>query len=519
MSDSKQEINPWMIVLAVMLATFMEVLDTTAVNVSLPHIAGSLSTTADEATWALTSYLVANAIILPITGWLAQRFGRKNLLLASVIGFTAASFMCGLAPTLGFLVFFRIVQGASGGCLQPLSQAVLLEAFPPNERGKAMGFWGLGIVVAPVLGPVLGGWLTDSYSWRWVFYINIPVGVLSILMTKAYIFDPPYLKRDANSRVDYWGIGMLAVWVGALQVALDKGQQEDWFSSNFIRWFVGITVVAFVAFLIREFTTREPVVNLRVFRERTFAAGAFLMTVVGFVLYGSLVLLPLWLQTLLGYSSMEAGIALAPRGIGAMIGMPVVGMMLKKVDPRKFLAAGLFVCAFTLFRFSRLSLDAGFWNFFWPQFIQGLALGLLFVPLTTITMNRIPKEGMGNATSLFNLTRNIGGSVGIAMVTTLDLRYQQAHVNQLGEHFSRFDPVATRMLDGLGHLYRAAGADPIRAGRQAVATAFGLVQRQAAMLAFVDIFLLLAALFMALLPLILIMKRPASEGAEEVVIH
>ena len=283
-----------------MFGTFMEVLDTTVVNVSLPHIAGSLSASIDEATWVLTSYLVANAIILPITGWLSSRFGRKNLLMASVVGFTTSSFLCGLAPTLPLLVFFRILQGAAGGCLQPLSQAVLLEAFPAEERGKAMGFWGLGIVVAPVMGPVLGGWLTDNYSWRWVFYINIPVGIASILMTMRYVFDPPYLKR-MKGIVDYWGIGLLVLWVGGLQVVLDKGQQEDWFASPFIRTFTIVAVLSLIAFLAREFITRHPVVNLRVFQYRTYAAGVFLMTIVGFVLYGSLVLLPLWLQTLLGY--------------------------------------------------------------------------------------------------------------------------------------------------------------------------------------------------------------------------
>lgn len=316
-----------------MFGTFMEVLDTTVVNVSLPHIAGSMSASVDEATWVLTSYLVANAIILPITGWLSARFGRKNLLMTSVVGFTVSSFLCGLAPTLPLLIIFRVLQGASGGCLQPLSQAVLLEAFPPDQRGKAMGFWGLGIVVAPVMGPVLGGWLTDNYSWRWVFYINIPVGIACLIMTKLFIFDPPYLKREKGG-VDYWGIGMLAVWIGGLQVVLDKGQQEDWMQSSFIRAFAAVTVIALIGFLAREFMTRKPVVNLRAFKDRTFSAGVFLMTIVGFVLYGSLVLLPLWLQTLLGYPSLQAGIALAPRGMGSMIGMPLIGGLLGKFDAR-----------------------------------------------------------------------------------------------------------------------------------------------------------------------------------------
>src|SRR5215216_5707189 len=321
-----RHINPWLIAVSVMFATFMEVLDTTVVNVSLPHIAGSLSATVDEATWALTSYLVANAIILPMTGWLANVFGRKNLLLWATGGFTIASFLCGIAPNLGALIAFRILQGATGGALQPLSQAVLLESFEPHERGKAMGFWGLGIVVAPILGPVVGGWLTDSYSWRWVFYINLPVGVASIVMTKMFIFDPPYLRRETE-RIDYWGIGMLVVGIGALQYVLDKGQEADWFADRAILTLSIISAVTLIVLVIHELTTEHPIIDLRVFKERSYATGVFLMTMLGFVLYGSMVLLPVMLQTLLGYPSMQAGIAMAPRGMGSLVMMPIVGIL------------------------------------------------------------------------------------------------------------------------------------------------------------------------------------------------
>ena len=366
-----REVNPWIVAVAVMSATFMEVLDTTVVNVSLPHIAGNLSATIDESTWALTSYLVANAIILPLTGWIANYFGRKRLLLSSVAGFTVASFLCGLAPNLPLLILFRVIQGFTGGALQPISQAVLLEAFKPEERGRAMGFWGLGIVVAPILGPVLGGWLTDSYSWRWVFYINIPVGIVSLLLIQLYVFDPAYITRRSN-RVDYWGIGMLAVGVGALQLMLDKGQEDDWFESNFIVALVVIAVLMLLAFIVRELKTEHPVVDLRVLKVPTYATGVFLMTVVGFVLYGSLVLLPLMLQTLLGYPSLQAGIALAPRGMGSFIAMPLVGMIMGKVDARKLLAMGLAVGALTLFWLGSLNRNLGYWDIFWPQFIQGM---------------------------------------------------------------------------------------------------------------------------------------------------
>src|SRR5690242_20095162 len=445
-SSPQPEVNPWIVAVAVMFATFMEVLDTTVVNVSLPHIAGSLSVSTDEAAWALTSYLVANAIILPMTGWIANYFGRKRTLLAAVFGFTAASFLCGLAPSLPLLIVFRIVQGATGGALQPLSQAVMLEAFPPRDRGKAMAFWGLGIVVAPMLGPVLGGWLTDNFSWRWVFYINLPVGLASVIMTRMFIFDPPYIGRQKRG-IDYWGIGMLALGVGALQVVLDKGQEEDWFSSNWILITAVFSVCALFLFVMHELYTGDPVVKLRVFKNRTYAAGVFLMTMLGFVLYGSLLLLPVFLQTLLGYPALEAGIAMAPRGLGSFLMRPLVGTVFAKFDPRKVLACGLVGASWTLYELSKLNLNAGYWDIFWPQFIQGAALAMLFVPLTTASMDPIPKEEMGNATSLFNLMRNLGGGFGIAAATTFLFRRQQFHTHQLGEHVSSLSPQTMQFMN------------------------------------------------------------------------
>ena len=326
---TQKQINPWLITIAVMFATFMEVLDTTVVNVSLPHIASTLSSTTDEATWALTSYLVANAIILPMTGWLAGRFGRKRLLMWSTAGFTVASFLCGAAPNLASLVIFRIIQGATGGALQPLSQAVLLESFKPEERGRAMGFWGLGIVVAPIFGPVFGGWVTENYSWRWVFYINLPVGIVSLIMTQLYVFDPPYLRRESKG-IDYWGMGMLVVGIGALQFVLDKGQQEDWFASTMIRTLAIVSAVGLIALIVHQLRSKEPIIDLHLFKDRSYSVGVFLMTVLGFALYGSLVLLPIMLQTLFGYPSLEAGEAMAPRGIGSLFMMPLVGMLTSK---------------------------------------------------------------------------------------------------------------------------------------------------------------------------------------------
>jgi DHA2 family multidrug resistance protein len=505
-------VNPWIVAIAVMFATFMEVLDTTVVNVSLPHIAGNLSATIDESTWVLTSYLVANAIVLPLTGWLARHFGRKRLLMTSVAGFTISSLLCGIAPNLPLLVAFRLLQGATGGAMQPLSQAVLLEAFPPHERGKAMGFWGLGIVVAPILGPVLGGWLTDTYSWRWVFYINLPVGIVSLVMTKLYVFDPSYLRKETD-RIDYWGIGLLALWVGALQLALDLGQERDWFSSLFITTLVVVSGGGLIAFLVREWVAREPVVDLRVFKVRTYSTGVFLMTTLGFVLYGSLVLLPIMLQTLLGYPSLQAGIAMAPRGLGSLIGMPVVGLMIGRIDPRKMVAGGLIAGAGTLFWLGQLNLSAGYWDIFWPQFFQGLGLSALFVPLTTISMDPIPRERMGNATSLFNLMRNLGGSIGIATTGTLLARKQQEYINVLGAHVTPYSQAAQQAVESARNGFLASGADAYTATQRAYAAVFGAVQRQAAMVAFVDLFRLLGIIFLLLLPLVLLMRRPRGREA------
>jgi len=518
--SAERQINPWIIAVSVMFATFMEVLDTTVVNVSLPHIAGNLSATIDEATWVLTSYLVANAIILPMTGWLASTFGRKRLMMAAVVGFTTSSFLCGLAPNLASLIVFRIIQGATGGVMQPLSQAVLLEAFPPKDRGKAMGFWGLGIVVAPILGPVLGGWLTDAYSWRWVFYINIPVGIASLVMTQLYIFDPPYLRGSAGKSIDYWGIGMLAVGIGALQYVLDKGQQDDWFASNLILALAVVSAVCVVALIVHELTTEEPIVDLRVFKVRSYAIGVFLMTVVGFVMYGSMVLLPIMLQTLLGYPPLQAGIALAPRGIGSFIMMPLTGMMVGRIDARKLLIVGLVVGGGTMLWLSQMSLSAGYWDFFWPQVIQGAGISLLFVPLTTIAMDAIPREKMGYATSLFSLMRNIGGSIGIAVTGTLLARHTQATSVLYSANITGLDPTSQSMFYQMRGAFMAQGADITTATSRAYAALHGMVMRQASIVSFVGLFQLLGVVFLVVVPLVFLMKRPrASSGPGAAAAH
>jgi DHA2 family multidrug resistance protein len=505
--ESSHDINPWLIAIAVMSSTFMEVLDTTVVNVSLPHIAGSLSATTDEATWTLTSYLVANAIILPMTGWLANNFGRKHLLMASVIGFTTASFFCGLAPSLGFLIIFRLIQGACGGGLQPLSQAVLLEAFPPEKRGQAMAFWALGIVVAPMLGPVAGGWITDNYSWRWVFYINVPIGIISIILTQLFIFDPPYLRRKSLG-IDFWGIGLLVLGMGSLQIMLDKGQEEDWFSSHFILTLAILAFIGLGGLIIRELKTEHPIIDLSIFKYRSYAIGTFLMTGVGFVLYGSTVLLPLLMQVVLGYTATHAGVTNFPRGFASFL-----AMLTNKVDSRKLLAAGIFLSAMAMFFLSRLSLDVGFWNFWWPLMLQGAALGLIFVPLTTVTHDPVPKERLGNATSIFNVMRNIGASIGISTVETLQFRRMQTHINYLGQNVTSTSPQVQDRLKNLQGLFIAQGSDPSTAMHRAYAAMWGLVQRQAAMLSYNDVFQVLAIMFLVMFPFILLMRKPKRDSA------
>jgi DHA2 family multidrug resistance protein len=504
----ERQVNPWLVSISVMLGTFMVVLDTTVVNVSLPHIAGSLNASIEETTWALTTYLAANAVILPITGWLANFFGRKRLLLIAIVGFTSASVLCGIAPTLPLLILFRIIQGATGGVMQPLSQAIMLEAFPPKERGEAMAFFGVGVVVAPILGPVLGGWLTDNLSWRWVFYINIPFGTLALLMVWRYISDPSYIRRAGG--IDYWGIGLLALGVAALQISLDQGQKEDWFSSTWITALLVIAALGLVLFVIHALRTPTPVVNLRVFKDRTYSTGVLLVMMQSFGLYASLVLMPVLLQTLMGYPSLQAGIAMAPRGLGSLVATPIVGVALGKTrtDPRKILAFGLGVSAWSLYWLSRLNLDAGYWDIFWPQFIQGFGLGMLFVPLATVSMDRIPQEGMGNATSLFNLVRNIGGAIGIAVVQTFLERDRQGHTNTLVAHVNPYDPAAQLMFQNLRSAFVSRGSDLATATNRAYGALWGMVQRQAAIQAFLDAFLMLAVVFVAMAPLLVVMKKP-----------
>ncbi|MFZ0818460.1 MAG: DHA2 family efflux MFS transporter permease subunit [Candidatus Acidiferrales bacterium] len=501
--------NPWVIAVVVMLATFMEVLDTSVANVSLPHIAGNLSAGVDESTWVLTSYLVANAIVLPLSGWFSSLFGRKRFYMFCVGLFTVSSFLCGLAPSLGMLVFFRVLQGAGGGALQPVSQAILVESFPREKQGMAMAFYGMGVVLAPVIGPTLGGWITDNWSWRWIFFINIPVGVLSIALTRLLIFDPPYLLRRAWNalKIDYVGLGFLSVGLGFLQIMLDKGQTDDWFGSNFIIWCASLTLIGLVGMVLWELYTPDPVINLRLLKDRNFAISTFSMFMLGVVLYGTTVLLPIYLQTLMGYTATQSGLVLSPGGLAVMVMMPIVGFLLSRIQPRWLVIVGVLITSASLFYMSTFNLDISYGIAVKARVYQSLGMAFLFVPINTMAFYFIPKEKTNSATGIINLARNVGGSVGISAVTTMLARSSQHHQQILAANVNALNPAYRQMMAGTSGALMAGGASHSLAVAQAHGMLYGMVQRHAAMLAFVDNFRLLGIGAAVIIPLMFLMKK------------
>jgi MFS transporter, DHA2 family, multidrug resistance protein len=500
--------NPWLIASAVMLATFMEVLDTSVANVSLPHIAGSLSASTEEATWVLTSYLVANAIILPITAWLSGIFGRKQLLITCIIIFTVSSALCGAATSLSMLIVARILQGIGGGVLQPTAQAVLMESFPFEKRGQAMSVYGMGIIVAPIVGPTLGGWITDNYSWRWIFYINVPVGILAVLMAMWFIENPPYLKRTEGSRIDYVGFGLMTVFLASFQLVLDKGQEEDWFNSGFIVWLTVLAIVTMIGFIVWELTVDHPIVDLRVLKNRNFAVGTFLMTIVGAVLYGTTALLPLFLQTLLGYPAVQSGLAVSPRGFGSLASMILVGRLIGTIDSRLLMTFGFILLAISVYMLSGVNLEIATTTVIWPNIINGFALGFIFVPLTTVATGTISRQQMGNATGIYSLMRNLGGGIGISAVTTFLARGAQQHQAAIISHLTPYDPTFQERMRQFGRVFGGNGAI-----QQGYAAIYGQVLRQSSLLAFIDNFRLIAFVCLGCVPLVWFLKRVKRSGA------
>jgi DHA2 family multidrug resistance protein len=501
----------WLIAIAVMASAMMELIDTAAVNVSLPYIGGSLAATASEATWVLTSYLIANAIVLPLAGWLANYFGRKRLLMMAVTGFTGASVLCGLAPTLPLLIFFRVLQGAAGGSLQPATRAILLETFPREQRGHAMAFFGVGIVVAPILAPVLGGWLTTDHSWRWIFFINVPVCIVGLILLETFIHDPPYIQRG-TLKMDYWGLGLLVTGIGSLQVMLDKGQEDDWFSSHFIVTLAVIAVVCLTLFVISELRAEQPLVHFRLLKYRTFATGTAISATLGFVLYGSIVLIPLFMQELLGFPAITAGFWNSPRGIATLILMPVAGLLIDRGwDMRGMIFTGMLVAVAGVWGFSLLNLNAGPWNFVLPQVLMGTGLSIVFPPLATITVDPIPTQEMGYATSVISSMRNIGASIGISIVTAELTRNRQAQQTTLAAHVTPGSPAAQNLLNGLQAQFLRHGAGPVQATRQALGMTYHTVLQQTAVMSYLHGFRMLGIVFAVAAPLVWIMRPRAAK--------
>jgi DHA2 family multidrug resistance protein len=508
-------INPWWIACTVMLATFMEVLDTSVANVALPHIAGNLSASVDESTWVLTAYLVANAIVLPLSGWFSTLFGRKQFYMACVAIFTVSSLLCGIAPTLPLLIVFRILQGLGGGALQPISQAILVESFPAEQQGVATAFYGMGVVVAPVIGPTLGGWMTDNYSWRWIFLINIPFGLLSILLTTWLVNDPPNFIRKTfktGLKLDYIGLGLLATGLAALEILLDEGQREDWFGSHMI---VAAAIVAFVGLVgvvIWELRQAEPIVDFRILKNRNFAVAAVAIYAVGFTLYGSTALLPIFLQTILGYTALLSGLVLSPGGVAMMIGFAMVGRLLGFMQARSLIVFGLIVSAIGTYQMSGFNLEIDFRTAMWARTLQAFGLAFLFVPINVAAFSAVPRERLGYATGLMNLFRNVGGSAGIAMITTLMSRRQQFHQSSLVSHLTSMDPGYTATLQGTAAHLVTQGASAADAAVQAQGMFYAIVQRQAAMMAVTDTFRVLSIVFLAMIPIVLLLRNTTRTG-------
>ncbi|MGC8624108.1 MAG: DHA2 family efflux MFS transporter permease subunit [Phycisphaerae bacterium] len=511
----KPQVNPWMIAIAVMLGTFMEVLDTSIANVALPHIAGSMSITPDDATWVLTSYLISNAVVLTAAGWLSRTFGRKRFLLTCITVFAAASVMAGAAPNFPFLILALVIQGAGGGALQPSAQAILLESFPREKHGQAMAFYTFGVICAPVIGPTLGGWITDCFSWRWVFYINIPVAVMAFLMVDAYVEDPPYIRHAIKTKLDTVGFVLLAVWIAALQIMLDKGQDADWFGAVWVRWFAAVAVLGFLAFIAWELTSATPLVDLRVLKNRNLLIGTVLIFIMGIVLYATTALLPLFLQTIMGYSALKSGLAVSPRGIGSVVGILVIGRLTNLIDNRFLMVSSLVILAYSSFLLGRLDINIAMISVTWPIIINGFATSMFFIPLTTTAVGTLRNDQMGNGASIFNLMRNIGGAFGISITTALLSRESQRNQDMLVSHTTPLSPAFNTRLEKLQGLF-AHQAPAVTAHQQALGLLYQIVGQQARVMAYVFNFRLMALLVLGCIPIVFFLKIPRSHVKSKV---
>ena len=483
--------NPWLIALAVMLATFMVILDTSIAVVALPYIAGNLGATQDESTWVLTSYLVANAVVLPASTWLSGYFGRKRFLIACTVIFTAASLLCGLATSMTMLVLSRVLQGIGGGPMQPLSQAILLESFPPSKRGAATALFGIAIVVAPILGPTLGGWLTDNWSWRWAFYINLPVGILAFFLMSWLVEDPPYIRAGKAGRFDGMGFGLVALWLGTLQITLDKGQDADWFSAVWVRWFAVISTLSLIGFIVREFRVKHPIMDLHLFKNRNFTVSCFLFGLFGMLIYALIAIQPLFLQSLLGYNAFKSGLSVCPRGVGSLLALFFVGALVSKVDSRLLTAVGFATLGISSYVLCRLTLQMSIRSVIPANILAGFGTGCLFVPLTTLAVGTLRNEQIGNASSIQNLIRNIGGSIGLSLVSTFQERFAQAHQSLMVEHLSPLDPQFQQKSSVLQHIFQQHFTLPDALARTQGAL-YRILLQQSSYWAYMDLFFMAA---------------------------
>ena len=502
----------WAITLSVMMVTVMQVLDTSVTNVALPHMQGSLSAGLEEMSWVITSFLAANAIIIPATGWLSARFGRRRFFLICTVLFTVSSFLSGIAPSLEFLVAMRILQGLGGGPVIPMAQAIMWEIFPLRMRGTAMAVWGGGIMLAPILGPTVGGWICDNWSWRWIFYINLPIGLGGFLMVSVFLFDAPFVKKPRG--IDIVGLVLMVLGFGFLQLCLDLGEKNDWFDSGLIIALLMLAICAIVAFVIRELLAREPILDLSVFNDRNFAVGTVCIALVGLGLNSSMLLVALYTQKMLAYDAWNSGLVLAPGGLGTMLALMVSGRLVARMDQRLMLAGGCLLGAFATSLMTRLTLGMDYWSLAWPRFLQGFSMGFIFVPLQTLTLATIRLERLGNATAAYNVVRNVGGSVGVALATTLLVRRSQEHQTTLAAHVNVWSGDTARRLKEWTAHFMSQGADAFTAGRQALAMLYRSTTEQAQVMAYADDFWLISVVFLAILPLVPLMRRVHTEQNE-----
>jgi DHA2 family multidrug resistance protein len=513
-APARPRINPWFIAVTVSMATFMEVMDTSIANVSLAHIAGNLGAGTDESTWVLTSYLVANAIILPISGWLASVMGRKRFYMTCVALFTVSSMLCGLAPSLNWLLFFRVLQGIGGGGLAPSEQSILTDTFPPRQRGMAFAVYGLAVVFAPAIGPTLGGWITDNYSWRWIFFINIPVGILSLILTSRIVQDSPEAKAQHEEvwkhglSIDYVGFGLVALGLGCLQVFLDKGQEDDWFGSTFICWFAALAFLGIATALVWEtMVAHSPIVDLRLLARPSFLFSNILMFCVGFVLNSTTVLLPQFVQQILGYNATSAGMILMGGGFVLMFMMPIVGNLLRFIQPKYLMFVGLSLTSLAMFHLTGFNTEVSFRHLEIARIYQCIGLPLFFVPLNTIAYSDLPPGKGNNASALMNLMRNLGGGIGISVAITLMERRTDLHTSRLIDHTSIFDPAFRTRLADLTHLFISQGSGPAQAHTRALMMLYQNVQQQAEMNSYLDVFKVMSIGCLLVVVLVLFLKK------------